>query len=254
VVVALCLGAARNDPPSTEQVLDEALRKRTAIDTLRQFSMTLRSPTGRTETRRAAVATKEYEGVLYVLGVFSYPQGVRGTAFLTIDDTKSSEYFIYFPAFHRVRRVTAYQKSDPWFGTDLSIEDIERRRASDYEIIGSSPSEVAGEAALEIVARPLYDSQFERIRFTVAARDQILLRTDYYRTGRETPSKTIEASREGMVVQNGAAVPKRLVCTNFDLNTQTEVNLEGVEFSPEIQQQFFSARSLELRSKLKFLE
>ena len=248
------LGAANAPQPSVDQVLEQALHQRTAIDTLRRFTLTLRTATGRSESRQASVATKEYEGELYVLGVFSHPQDLRGTAFLTIDGEGASDHFVYFPAFRRIRRVTAYQKSDPWFGTDLSIEDLERRHASDYQIFSTTRTKISGEPAQAILARPLYGSRYDRIRFTIADKDHVILRTEYYRGDRETPSKIVEAAREGLVMQRGAAVPKRLLCRNLDTGTETEITLDEVVFSPEIQQEFFTARTLELRSKLRFLE
>jgi hypothetical protein len=64
----------------------------------------------------------------------------------------------------------------------------------------------------------------------------------------------IEASREGMVSREGALIPRRLLCTNLEARTQTEVVVDEVIFSPEIQREFFTSGNLELRSKLRFLE
>jgi uncharacterized protein len=255
LAAALGAGSAAADPwAEPRAILEDAIEKRSAANTLRRFTLTVRSESGRSHTRRATVATKEHEGVLYVLGVFSYPADLRGTSFLTIDKPSGSDYFVYFPAFRRVRRVSAYQQSDPWFGTDLSIEDLERHDGSAFEILASGGAELEGEAVWKIVANPTYGSSYDRVTFFIAQRDHAILRAEYHRTGREVPSKVIEASREGMIARDGALVPRRLLCTNLDTRTQTEVVVDDVIFSPELQKEFFTSGTLELRSKLRFLD
>ena len=255
LAAAFGAGSAAPDPwADSRAILEDAIQKRTAANTLRRFTLTLRSESGRSQIRRATIATKEYEGILYVLGVFSHPEDLRGTAFLTVDKPSSSDYFVYFPAFRRVRRVSAYQQSDPWFGTDLSIEDVERHDGSEFEIVASDATELEGERVRKIVAKPTYGSSFERVTFFIAEADHAILRVEYHRKGRELPSKVIEASREGMVAREGAVIPRRLLCTNPETRTQTEVVVDEVIFSPEIQREFFTTGNLELRSKLLFLD
>ena len=248
-------GRAAADPwASTRAILEDAIQKRSATNTLRRFTLTMRSENGRSYTRQASVATREFEGVFYALGVFSNPEDLRGTSFLTIDKPSGSDYFVYFPAFRRVRRVSAYQQSDPWFGTDLSIEDLERHAGTDYELLAAEDSTLDGESIRKIVAKPTYGSSYDRVTFLIAESDHAILRSEYHRKGRELPSKVIEASREGMVAREGALVPRRLVCTNLETRTETEVVVDEVIFSPDVQRTFFTTGTLEFRSKLLFLD
>jgi hypothetical protein len=214
----------------------------------------MRTENGRSQTRRVALVTKEYEGTFYALGVFSHPDDLRGTAFLTIENGEGTDYFLYLPAFLRVKRVSAYQKSDPWFGTDLSIEDVERRTLSDYQIIGSRRVADADEPAHEITTRPLYGSRYDRVHFVIADRDHATLRAEYYRSGHEVISKLIQADREGLVERNGAIVPRRLLCSNLESQTRTEVVVDDVIFSPDVEKELFTVGSLEQRARLRLLE
>lgn len=255
LTTGLAAGSAATDRwAASRAILQDAIQKRSAADTLRRFTLTVRSESGRSHSRQATVASKEYEDVLYVLGVFSYPEDLRGTSFLTIDKPSGSEYFVYFPAFRRVRRVSAYQQSDPWFGTDLSIEDLERHEGTDFEILASEAVELEGEAVRKVVARPTYGSSYDRVTYFIAESDHAILRAEYHRKGRELPSKVIEASREEMVARDGALVPRRLICTNLETRTQTEVVVDEVVFSPEIQREFFATGNLERSSRLLFLD
>jgi hypothetical protein len=257
LLLAASLGArsAAADPwAATRAILEDAIQKRSATNTLRRFTLTMRSEGGRSFTRQATVATKEFEGVLYALGVFSNPEELRGTSFLTVDRPSGSDYFVYFPAFRRVRRVSAYQQSDPWFGTDLSIEDLERHSGTDFELLAAEESPLDGEPVKKVVTRPMYGSSYDRVTFFIAESDHAILRAEYHRAGRELASKVIVASREGMVARDGALVPRRLLCTNLETRTETEVLVDEVVFSPDVQKQFFSTGTLELRSKLLFLD
>ena len=242
-----------SEPDALERQLERALRKRAALDTLRRYTLTLESP-GSSLTRRVSILTKEFGERIYVLGAFVYPQDLRGTAFLAIDKPEGADRFVYFPAFRIVRRVGAHQKSDSWFGTDLSLEDIEYRPARDFEITGQGASEVRGDATLRIETRPRYGSAYERIHFHVVTPGDVIVRTEYFVAGRSTPSKRVEAEREGMRVSGDWAVPARVSCSNLDAGTRTLVSLDDVVFAPAYRREYFSTHTLEVWSKLKSLE
>jgi len=240
-------------PTALDVRLEAALRKRAALDTLRRYSLTLES-SGSSFERRVSILSKEYGDRVYVLGAFFHPRDLRGTAFLAIDKPGSADRFVYFPAFRIVRRIGAQQKSDSWFGTDLSLEDIEYRPVRDFEIVGHGEGEVKGEATLQIDTRPLYGSAYERIRFHVVRSDDTIVRTEYFLADRKAPSKVVDADREGLRVFGEWAVPARVTCSNLETGTRTVVVLDEVVFSPKYRREYFSTHTLEVLSKLKSLE
>ena len=241
------------DQGALELRLEGALRKRAALDTLRRYSLTLESP-GSSLERRVSILSKEYGDRVYVLGAFFHPRDLRGTAFLAIDKPGKSDRFVYFPAFRIVRRVGAQQKSDSWFGTDLSLEDIEYRPVKDFEILGQSEGVLNGAVTLRVDTRPRYGSAYERIRFHLAAPGDIVVKTEYFLAGREDPSKVVDAQREGLRVSGEWAVPAVVTCTNLETGSRTIVKLDEVVFSPKYRREYFGTQTLEVWSKLKSLE
>lgn len=235
-------------------LLDEALRLRYEAETLQEVDLTLRGPSGVLGDRSLEIATKLYDDRLYVLGRFVAPQRLRGSAFLAIEGADSSDYFVYLPAFRKVRRVASFQRSDPWFETDLSFEDVERHYLDDYRIEGSTADESQGEPAIVISTSPRYGSRFERVRFFVAREDCAILRMEYFAAGRDSPSKVIVAPRSSIVHEKGSLVPRKIIATNLDHGTTTTVDVRKVSFDPQLRREFFSASRLELRTKLPFTD
>ena len=253
LLLLLAPGVLCADPGTLERTLEAALRKRAALDTLRKYTLTLELPGSRL-TRRVSILSKEEGNRVYVLGAFFYPGDLRGTAFLAIDKPNGADRFIYFPAFRMVRRIGAQQKSDSWFGTDLSLEDIEYRPVRDFEIVGQAKGSVRGDATVRVDTRPRYGSDYDRIHFDIAESDGTIVRTKYFRANREDPTKVMDAERKGLRVSGEWAVPARVTCANLETGTRTVVELDEVIFSPPYRLEYFSTRTLEMWSKLKSLE
>jgi hypothetical protein len=249
---ALALSASAQAATRAEEILSTALNRRYETQTLQRLDITVKGPTGEFGGRRLEIASKLFDGQLFVIGRFAEPARMRGTAFLAIESEGASDYFVYLPAFRKVRRVSAYQRSDPWFETDLSFEDVERHYAGDYRVRSLSRGEIAGEPVHVVAAAPRYDSRYQEVRFYIAESDLAILRMEYRRKNRSEASKVIDAPREQMMTRGSAILPRRLVARNLERNSETIVQVEEVVFDPEIQRHFFSAMTLEMRRKMPF--
>ena len=65
---------------------------------------------------------------------FSAPANVRGTALLSLENTRGGDdhQWLYLPAFRRTRRVGAAELGDRFVGTDFFYEDLRRRHVEDF--------------------------------------------------------------------------------------------------------------------------
>jgi len=184
--------------------------------------------------------TREIERVLAVwikgqnvLGKFMQPEDIRGTAFLILpppekgstsaDSVRNNQYFIYMPAYGRVRRISGAQRADPFFGTYLSQGDLEAHPASDFAIASMKEAELAGEAVYELSVTPRFDSGYERALVTVAKQDYAPLRIEQYSKGSKTPIRVIDAQRAWMQRLSGHVVPDKLVVSEGGTDSYTEV-------------------------------
>jgi hypothetical protein len=259
VAIALAIGVPA--PPTARanadaaHVLEVALAKRYQAEFVQRITIEVSGPSGALGERKVEVASKRYGGQVYVLGRFTEPTRMRGTAFLAIEHEGASDYFVYLPAFGRVRRVSAYQRSDPWFETDLSFEDVERHRTSDYQVVSSQSDSIDAESVLRIETEPRYESSFDRVVFFVATEDSAILRVEYRNQG--SPGallKEIDTPRSRLIARGDALLPGFVRARTPGQGSQTVLEVEEVVFDPDLQKRFFNAATLEMRSKLPFAQ
>lgn len=73
---------------------------------------------------------------------FTAPPEVKGVALLIINHPeRSSDQWMWTPAYNRERRVAFQDRATRFFGTDFSFEDLEERDTNqfDYRLIGEEP-------------------------------------------------------------------------------------------------------------------
>jgi hypothetical protein len=183
---------------------------------------------------------KEIERVLeiwtrgqHVFGRFMQPEDIHGTAFLILpppqkgstssDSVRDNQYFIYLPAYGRVRRISGAQRADPFFGTYLSQGDLEAHTASDFTIAAMKEGELVGEAVYELSVTPRFDAGYERAVVTVAKQDYAPLRIEEYNKGSKTPIRVIDAQRAWMQRLSGHVVADKLTVSEGGTDSYTEV-------------------------------
>jgi hypothetical protein len=86
---------------------------------------------------------------------FSAPAEVKGVALLVVNHPdRSSDQWMWAPAIGRERRIALQDRSQRFFGTDFSFEDLEERDTDQYEyrLLGEETFE--GAACWKIESRP----------------------------------------------------------------------------------------------------
>ena len=64
---------------------------------------------------------------------FTYPNDIRGTAFLVWEHPNADdERFLYLPSLGRVRRIAGTETQESFVGSDFTYEDIGGREFDDY--------------------------------------------------------------------------------------------------------------------------
>jgi outer membrane lipoprotein-sorting protein len=94
---------------------------------------------------------------------FESPKNVKGTAFLTFDypdPGRDDDQWLYLPALRKVRRISASNRGDSFFGTDFSYDDVRngsRLNLADYtrRALGEQP--VDGHRCLGLESIPVSD-------------------------------------------------------------------------------------------------
>jgi hypothetical protein len=169
---------------------------------------------------------------------------------LTIEaQGRGHDSFVYLPSLAKVRRVSTAQRADAFLGSDITYEDLERRRVAEYELISHHVIHHAGESAYAIAATRKQHGGRDRVEFVIAASDAAILETRHFR-GRDTPHRIVSMPREYMVEQSGHVLPTRIEVNNASRDTRTEVVFQNLVVNPEIDPRIFSIATLDQKRRL----
>jgi len=238
-------GAEDARPDSPAAWLGRAFARRYGAATHQQLVLSLRVDGREVKRQQIEVVTQMEQGRLRALARFTAPEDLRDTALLVLEqDGRPDDYFLYLPSLDRVRRVSGAQRGDSFMGTDLTYEDLERRRAEDFVELRAEPGTVAGEPVLRIGARPRLEARYERIEFLIATRDAALLETRYFGRASAGPTKVIRFPRGQLREEAGFSVPQRIEVENLRTGTRTEVSVTALEIGASVDLRLFTTDAL----------
>jgi hypothetical protein len=231
--------------PSAAQLLDRAFRNLYDADFVQVVRITSRSRTGREWSQRLQITRKQTAGPGRALVRFLGPPDLRGTSLLVIENEgRHDDVFVYLPAFERTRRISSAQRSDAFFGTDLTYEDLEPKRAADYEARFAGSGPVAGVPCLLVEARPRpgIESQYEKTVYGIDPTRNVVLRAEHHRQG--SLWKRLETDPAEIHEVQGRQLPFRARLSNPGQGTETRLETESYELQPFIADSVFTETNL----------
>ncbi len=232
--------------PDARSILAGAFANRYDVNLTSRIELVLRNRLGEERRRVFDAAYKVIDGRMHSVGRLVWPHHLRGMTILTIEArNRSHDAFVFLPSLGRVRRISTAQRGDSFFGSDLTYEDLERRRVEDYEIGGMEATRWRGEPVFEISARSLKDFRHARVVFVVARSDAAILETRYFKRGQDAPYRLISSPRGHMVAEDGHVLPTRLTVYNRIRGTSTEVTFDDLRVNPNIDDRLFTVTMLE---------
>jgi hypothetical protein len=232
-------------PDSPAEWLRRAFERRYGASTHQQLTLSLHLDGHEVKRQQIEVVTQMEQGRLRALARFTAPEDLRDTALLVLEqDGRPDDYFLFLPALDRVRRVSGAQRSDSFMGTDLTYEDLERRRVEDFAELRAEAGTVGGEPVLRVSARPRLEARYERIEFLIATRDAALLETRYFGRASSEPTKVIRFPRAQLREEAGFSVPQRIEVENLRKGTRTEVTVDSLQVNPHLDLRLFTTDAL----------
>jgi hypothetical protein len=162
----------------------------------------------------------------------------------------SDDLFAFVPDLLRVRRLTSAQRGDQFFGSNLSLEDLEVQFVERNELVGRATTLVEGEPAHIVTISPLYDSGYDRADFFVAQSDYALLEIRFYHKGARQAYKVAYMPREHTERQNGHVLPRRMIFRDVESETETEIHFRSRRVNPPIDEGLLTKTTLESRRRL----
>ncbi|MBW2493882.1 MAG: outer membrane lipoprotein-sorting protein [Deltaproteobacteria bacterium] len=242
---------AQSAPPSSESVLAAAFENRYAIDAISRVELVMRGGSDEEIRRKVHYITKIIDQRLHSIARLTAPEYLRGMTILTIEQRdRSHDAFAFIPSLGKTRRVTTAQKGDAFFGSDLTYEDLERKRTDEFELGELALAESEGEAIYRIGVAPVHKGIYSRVEFDVAQLDHAILATRYYKSGESEPYRVLESPRSSMVERGGHVLPSRLLVRDVNRGTSTEVLISDLEVDASIPDRIFTVSTLEQKRKL----
>ena len=114
----------------TGREIAQQLNARDDGETLSQsVAMELIDRRGKVRQRRIRSFRKYYGEDKRMVIFFEAPKNIKGTAFLTYDyagTSREDDQWLYLPALHKVRRISASDRGDYFLGTDFTFEDVKK--------------------------------------------------------------------------------------------------------------------------------
>lgn len=237
--------AAQDGVPGHE-TLRRAFANRYDLDVTQRIQLIVSNGRGEQRSRVVEMASKRIDGRLHSLGRFTHPPHLRGTTLLVIENRdRSDDQFVLLPGNERIRRVAQARRGDAFMGTDFTYEDLERHYAEDFEVVGSTPTELGGEPVVVIRTRPRGESAYHLTEFSVSPTDFAILRVRYFDHGGDHPIKILDAPREAMREVDGHVLPTLVTMQDLRRRTQTEATFEEILVNPELDDSLFTGVALE---------
>jgi len=248
---------AESPQSSSASVLSAAFANRYDIDAISWVELVIRNglvvgeEPGEETRRTVHYLTKLIDQRLHSIARLTAPEYLRGMTILTIEQRdRGHDAFVFLPSLGKTRRVSAAQKDDAFFGSDLTYDDLERKRLDQYEFGEPEIAERDGEAIYRIGAKLVRKGKYSRVEFDVAQSDHAILATRYYKHREEKPYRIVEAARSAMVEQEGHVLPTRLLVTDLVRGGTTVVRITGLRVNPKISDRIFTVATLEQQRKL----
>ena len=115
---------------------------------------------------------------------FSAPAEVKGVALLVVNHPdRSSDQWMWTPAIGRERRIALQDRSQRFFGTDFSFEDLEERDIEqfDFRLLAEEPLEGADCWKIESRPRPGKVSQYTHSHVWVRKDNYVIVQIESFK-------------------------------------------------------------------------
>jgi len=237
--------------PSAREVFSRASDNFWGCDLEEQLEFQVTTRSGQVLRSVAERIRKRIRGRTYDLFSIRGGTDLRDYRSLRIQGRgESDDLFVWVPDLRRVRRLTSAQRGDQFFGSNLSLEDLEVHFPERHEIVGRATTLVEGEPAHIVTTHPLYDSGYDRADFFIAQSDYAMLEIRFYHVGALEAYKIARMPRAETESLNGHHLPRRMIFQDLEAGTQTEIYFRSRRVNPPIDQSLLTKTTLESHRRL----
>ncbi len=225
----------------------QSSRDRIQADTVSTRSkMLIQAKDGSTSERLLDQYSKDGPRGSRTVIVFQQPATVRGTRFLTMENSSGADdRWIFLPALGKVRRVAASEGSGNFMGTDFSYDDISSAsRESGLDTHSLLREENVGDVPCYVIQSIPKDSayQYSKMIQWIEKDSRITAKIELY-DRRNALAKTVEMS--GVRETQGRLTPAVTKMTTHAEGTSTTITIEIIKYDDPIPERVFTTEYLE---------
>jgi len=218
--------------------VDEKLKPK---DMKADLTMVLTNKKGKTRksTIRSISKDESKKQIIWFLA----PADDKGVAFLKIEhNDKDAEMRLWLPAFNKVRRISAKQKSDNFMGSDMSYEDMTNRNLDDYtyKLEGTETVDDKECFVLESTPKKGLKSEYSKHRALIAKSNYVLLQESSF----DKKNKLLKIKEVKSAQQNGYDVPIEIYVENVQKKHNTRLIFDNIELDTNIKDNLFQQKNL----------
>jgi len=174
---------------------------------------------------------------------FTDPPEVKGVALLVVNHPdRASDQWMWTPAIQRDRRVALQDRSQRFFGTDFSFEDLEERDVDQYDYAMDGDETLNGAPCWRVVATPrkTKTSQYTKSRVWVRKDNYAYQKVESYI--RSQVVRVLNYSD----IQNvqGIWTGRTLEMTDLRRKSRTVLRLEELKYNLPMKEQDFTLQAL----------
>jgi len=208
---------------------------------------------GRERVRKIKQVTKLYDNgdTEKKLIRFMAPADVKGTGLLTYDyKDKEDDLWLYMPALRKTRRIVSTEKAKNFMGSEFTYSDMTPPSLDDFDFNDLGEEEFDGTLCYKIEWIPKDDDIAEengysrRITF-FGKKDFVIRKAVYYDLDEELYKEMIVHEIKELDTVNHKYRAKHLEMVNLQNDRRSILFNEQLEFNPNIQDNYFTARYLE---------
>lgn len=238
--------------PTGLEIIKESDKRGSSNDQSVTVTMELINKKGAKQTRKLEFVEKTSDdNKRSSLISFIYPTDVKGTGFLSIENTdRDDDRWLYMPALKRIRRISASSKGDSFMGSDFSYEDLEREKfdKNNYTLVESKT--IDGKDCYVVDCQPknadILNSSYTKKRFYIAKSNYVAVKIEYY-DKENALFKIYTATEIKEISGSGKRRAHFMKMENLKTGHKTTLKYEGYKINQGLSDRFFTKQYLEER-------
>lgn len=256
VVFSIFLVSAGLEPQENldaKQIVDKSFQATKLAGSEMLSTMTIIDNRGRDRVRKIATVSKLYDNgeTEKRLIRFLSPADIKGTGLLTYDyENKDDDMWLFMPALRKTRRIVSTEKAKNFMGSEFTYADMTPPILDNftYEIL--EEEDVAGTSCWKIEMIPVDDDvadengSSKRISF-IAKQDYVIRKAIYFDLDGELHKELAVENVKEIDTKNHKFRPMLMVMVNKQNGRKSVLDVDEIQFNPEVKDEFFTTRYLE---------